>query len=107
MLHTVHALILQAKTAHLTPARLLLYQYVLLNMSHVTLKRACIKTKMLIWNYLWMIQLRGLRKENHFIAYTITSASTTLELASHLSAQAAELYALLSTCILAKGHNLY
>ena len=36
--HTVHTLISQAKTVHLTPARLLHYQNVLLTMSHVTLK---------------------------------------------------------------------
>ena len=35
----VHALISQAKTAPLTPARLLHYQNVLLTMCHVTLKR--------------------------------------------------------------------
>ncbi|XP_024234276.1 uncharacterized protein LOC112217899 isoform X2 [Oncorhynchus tshawytscha] len=40
--HAVHALISQAKTAHLTPARLLHYQNVLLTMCHVTLKRCTV-----------------------------------------------------------------
>lgn len=37
--HEVHALLMQAKTSHLTPARLLSYQHVLLTLSHVTLAR--------------------------------------------------------------------
>ena len=40
--HAVHALISQARTAHLTPARLLHYQNVLLTMAHVTLKRCTV-----------------------------------------------------------------
>ena len=36
--HAVDSLILQAKTAHLTPAQLLHWQNVILTMSHVTLK---------------------------------------------------------------------
>ncbi|XP_034781882.2 uncharacterized protein LOC117973465 [Acipenser ruthenus] len=40
--HAVHALISQAKTAHLTPARLLHYQNVLMTMSHVVLKRCTV-----------------------------------------------------------------
>ena len=40
--HAVHALITQARTAHLTPARLLHYQNVLLTMAHVTLKRCTV-----------------------------------------------------------------
>ena len=40
--HSVHAIIAQARMAHLTPARLLDYQNILLTMSHVTLKRCII-----------------------------------------------------------------
>jgi hypothetical protein len=40
--HAVHAIITQARMAHLTPARLLGYQNILLTMSHVTLKRCTI-----------------------------------------------------------------
>lgn len=37
--HEVHSLLMQAKTSHLMPARLLSYQHVLLALSHVTLAR--------------------------------------------------------------------
>jgi hypothetical protein len=37
--HAVHTTITQARTAHLTPARLLDYQNILLTMSHFTLKQ--------------------------------------------------------------------
>lgn len=40
--HAVHAIVSQARTAHLTPARLLHWQNVLLTMSHVTLCRCTV-----------------------------------------------------------------
>lgn len=40
--HSVFSLISQAKTAHLTPTRLLHWQNVLLTMSHVTLKQCTV-----------------------------------------------------------------
>ena len=140
--HAVAAILLQAKTAHLTPASTLHY-YNILNLPNVTLKRCnvlnpatflpteddgeahdCLAviseavtprpdlttTPLLNPELIYYVDGSAKRVEGEgAVGYAVVSDYELIEsarLPSHLSAQAAELFALTRACILAKGKSV-
>uniref|UniRef100_A0A7N8WJ00 ribonuclease H n=1 Tax=Mastacembelus armatus TaxID=205130 RepID=A0A7N8WJ00_9TELE len=143
--HAVHSLILQAKTAHLTPARQMHWQNILLTMSHVTLKRctvlnpstllptaedgephSCLElveatanprddlfdTPLVNAEAVFFVDGSSMRNPSNgapCVAYAVCTEYDIIEsarLPSHLSAQAAELFALTRAFILGTGKRI-